>query len=385
MTLRSIHTGHGVALLAALSLTLVSVGPAAAATGSEGDEAKAAEAAQADPQVAKADPNDSGAPAAGPKVTATGDKAEDDDKFPLSASLQIATSIGFGTFVSGDQAQPLNYTAFVPKVAWAIDDAMSLSASISASVYSKMDFPTPYENGKFLLGDLYLNFSHAKLFHTDDVGDGLTIAGGFRVFFPTSLAAQFQNRALTLRPAVATSLKLGPVTIGWTLALAKFFSSTSVPSLTCSGFAEGACIDGRPTGPGPGGGFTSERRGGEVFLPSAGVTSFYVLNSLSVGWEIIEGLSLSGSAAIYNQFGTRSYDVDSLSSVNARAGRSQLDRVVSSISLDYQVIKQLSVGIGVATDAIQPFGASGDRFIFLDPTHASDNTTTLDISVTGSI
>ena len=58
---------------------------------------------------------------------------------------------------------------------------------------------------------------------------------------------------------------------------------------------------------------------------------------------------------------------------------------MSSLALEYSFNKYLSAGLSLTTDTSQPFGAQGDDFpVIFDFTRASDNITSLDVSVTGS-
>ena len=320
-------------------------------------------------------------------VTATTDAtdAAEKDDFPLSGSLLVETAVGIGTFVGGDQGNTAWSTAIQPSLSYKLTDAMSLSATIVGTFYHINDFGTPLADGEFLLSDVYLQLSHSKIFKDEDIG--FTLSGAFRVYGPTSESSQLQNRILTIRPSLKAAFKVGPVTFGWTLGLAKYFTTTTVPTLSCDSFRDGQCRTGRDAGPGPGGSFESERRGGAVLLPSSGVTSFYVLNALSVSWAIIEDLTLGVSATLYNQWGIKSFDKDALSAPGANEGRSQVDRLITGVSLDYQIIKQLAVGMSVSTDTIRPFGDQGDSFvtIFSNGSRAPDNITSLAFSITGSL
>ena len=179
-------------------------------------------------------------------------------------------------------------------------------------------------------------------------------------------------------------IPVGPVTFSYSFTFGKYFNRTSVPTLNCEDFDDPTeCIEGR--GQNPNFGFESERRGPEVYLRGSGANSYYFSNSLDISWDIVEGLSLSLGIAISNAFGVRSFPQDDLSGLHATEGRAQRDRLSSSLSLSYQIIKQLSAAISLGTDTSQPFGAQGDDFpVIFDFTRASDNITSLSLSVTGS-
>jgi len=301
---------------------------------------------------------------------------------PIAGMLQFQSGVGLGAFVGGEQRQVQWTTSIQPWLGYKLAENLQLSSAIAGTFYHVNDFGTPLEDGSFLLSDLYFDISHSKVFVDEDLG--LSVGAGFRVFLPTSVSSQFQNRLFSLRPALTVRWKLGPVSISYRTMFAKFFSTSATPTIDCGEYGD-LCREGRPAGPDVGGSFTSERQGGEVFVPSQGINSFYFGNSLGVAWQIVDGLTLSGQVMIFNIFGIRSYAIDEFSSQYARAGRSQTDRLFTQISLDYQILKQLGVGMVYATDTARPFGADGSRLVVLDPTHAPDNITSLTLSVTASL
>jgi len=305
-------------------------------------------------------------------------------KLPISGRLVVETSVGIGTFVGGDQQQAAVSTGITPTLTYSIAKGQSLSAAIGTTIYHLNDYGTAFYNGTVLLGDLYVTYSHGKLYSNKKLG--LSVSGAFRVYFPTSLSSQYQNRIFSMRPSLSASWKKGKFSVGFTTMFAKYFGRTTSPTLDCSNFEDGFCREGRPEGPGVGGSFESERKGGEVFLPSSGSNSFYVGNSLSVSYKPIPALTLSMGITIYNIFGIRSFDVDTLSSPNAKAGRNQLDRLISSVSVSYKIMKQLSVGLAFTTDGVRPFGDDGKSApVIFDTKRAPLNLSSLSLSLTGTL
>ena len=168
------------------------------------------------------------------------------------------------------------------------------------------------------------------------------------------------------------------------VVFAKYFVTATDRSINCDTYTDPAlCIEGR--GPAPGGGFESEVSGGEVYLPSAGVNSFYVGYNVGLSWKIIEDLSLGAGLTMYHLFGVKSYDIDQYSSGNAKAGRNQMDRLIASLSLSYQVHKNVGLSLGLGTDTVRPFGADGKDLVILDFERAPDNITSVSFGVTGSM
>jgi hypothetical protein len=322
--------------------------------------------------------------AAPPAVVKTDDKAASAAEKPKAWSLSLTgeTSVGIGTFVSGDQNNSSVTTAFSFGAGYKLTDMIKLSAGVGLTWFNVLDFGTPLTENEVLLSDVSFTLSHASIYKHDD--SGFNINGAFRVSLPTSKASQFQNRLFTVRPTLGASLPVGPVTFRYTIGLGKFFNSQAVPSIDCDDFDdEQACISGRDNNPEFG--FESERRGAEVFLPGTGSNSFYLLNALSVNWTIVEGLDLTLGGTLYNTYGVRSLQVDEFSTEEATEGRSQTDRLITSLGLSYQIIKQVSVGASLVTDTVRPFGANGDDFVVFDFERAPDNITSLNFSVTGTL
>ena len=316
-------------------------------------------------------------------TTATPAAESESNPAPFGGSLGLETSIGLGTFMSGVQAQPSVVTSFSPSVYYRLTDSLKLSASLSATWYQVGDVSTSLADNTVLLSDISLSLSTASIYKHED--SGFNVSGAFRLGLPTSLASQFQNRLFSLSPSLTASIPVGPVTFSYSFAFGKYFNLTAVATLDCDNFEDASeCTSGRPSNSSLG--YESERRGPEVYLRGSGSNSYYFQNSLSVSWSIVEGLDLSLGMTISNTFGTRSVPKDELSSANATDGRSHRDRLVSSLELSYQIMKNLGVGASLVTDTSEPFGSQGDEFpVIFDFSRAPDNITSLNISVTGSL
>lgn len=301
----------------------------------------------------------------------------------FGGSFSIETSVGIGTFVAEPQDNSVVTTTFAPSGFYQLAKDLKLTASFSLTWYQVLDFDTTLAENDALLSDISLGISHAKIFH--DPGSKFNLSGNLRVGLPTSLASQFQNRLFTLATSLTASIPVGPVSFSYSLGFGKYFNLTATPTLDCEDFEDSEeCIEGRDGNPNFG--FESERRGPEVYIKGAGATSFYVQNALGVSWSIIEDLSLSLGLTISNSFGVRSFPEDELSSDNANGGRSQRDRLVSSLGLDYSINRHFAVGASLVTDTSAPFGADGDDFpVIFDFTRASDNITSINVSVTGTL
>jgi hypothetical protein len=332
--------------------------------------------------------------------TEEGDDADEPEEkaSPISVRLSISTSVGLGSFVAGDQQQIGVATGFSPSISYKLDGGVSLKTGIGATWYQINDYNTAFANHRFLFSDMYLQAGHGSVFTDKELG--FTVGASFRVGLPTSLSAQLQNRVLSIRPGLNMNWSFGPVSLSSAVMFSKSFNTNADRSINCETYTDPEqCRQGRdadPTasadalgnqdgGPGAGGGFESEVRGGEVFLPSGGLTSFYVGYNVGLGWEIVEGLNLSFTTAIYHIFGYKALPKDEYSSQHAKAGRSQTDRLLTSIDLSYQVHKHIGLSLGLATDTVRPFGADGTDLVILDFKRAPDNITSLSFGINGSL
>ena len=301
----------------------------------------------------------------------------------FGGSFSIETSVGIGTFVAEPQDNAVVTTSFAPSAWYQLAKDLKLTAGLSLTWYQVLDIDTPLAENDVLLSDISLGISHGRIFN--DPGTKFNLSGSLRVGLPTSLASQFQNRLFTLSTGLNASIPVGPVSFSYSLGFGKYFNLTATPTLDCNDVSDSAeCIEGRDSNPNFG--FESERRGPEVYIKGSGASSFYLQNSLNIAWSIIDELSLSLGFTISNSFGVRSFPTDDLSSDHATSGRSQRDRLVSSLGLDYTINRYVAVGASLVTDTSAPFGADGNDFpVLFDFARASDNITSVNISVTGSL
>jgi len=296
----------------------------------------------------------------------------EDEPFPLSARIVLNTSVGLGTFINSNQRQETLSMTLWPTLALRLPvKNLTLSASMTATLYAVNDFGTAFPNGQIIPGDLFITLAHTNVFSTKDVADGLSIMAFFRVYFPTSPTSQLLNRTIAIRPYAVTSLRAGPVTLSWTFMLMKYFASSTQSGLNCANFKSGECIEGRPQA----GEFSSQVDGDSVALTGTGNTSFYVANIVSLGIRLYEGLNLTLSAGAYNIFGFNSVPIDDLSSNFAKAGRAQTDRFLAGIAINYQAHKHFGVGLSYDLATSRPFGPDGQGLVAFET--ASSLTLTL--------
>jgi hypothetical protein len=298
----------------------------------------------------------------------------------LSASVTAATSIGIGTFVEGPQKRELIVGSLSPRVAYKLGDAVSISGVLGVTWYALESAGVGFAPNRVLLGSASATLSDGSIWA--DKERGLTLSGSFTVVAPTSLSDQLTNKIFSMTPSFALSWKEGDFSLSGNTAFSKAFNRTNQATLDCSSFSDqDECLQGRLLS----GSLTSESVDGEVVLTGTGLTSFAVVYGLSAGYAAMDGLNINLGLSITHAWGVMSLPEDSLASVNAKTGRSQSDALTSSLSVSYQALKQLSVGLSLATSTARPLGAQGDDIVIFDFTRASDNITSIGLSVTGSM
>lgn len=329
--------------------------------------------------VAAITPQAGGAP---PADTSAATDEEDQNRSNFAGSVTVQTDVGIGTFAPEPHSQSLVSTTFLASGSYRLTPELHLSAVGSLTWFNVNDFYTPLPDNEALLSDISFGISHSRLYH--HVDSGFNLSASFRVLLPTSLASQFQNRLITLLPGVAASIPFGDFRLNYGFSFGKFFASSSVPTVDCSDFPNPEdCVQGRNQNSALG--FETERRGGEVWLPGSGMNSFFVANNLSLSWSPTDRLSFGLSFGIFTYFGLRSLPVDEFSTKYAKAGRQQRDRLISSVSVSYQLFDSLSISSNLVTDASQPFGARGDSFpVIFDFSRAATNNTSISLALTGT-
>ncbi len=298
----------------------------------------------------------------------------------LSASVTAATTIGIGSFVEGPQKRELIVGSLSPRLSYKLADTVSVSGGIGVTWYALESASVGYEPNRVLLGSASISLSDGSIW--SDKEAGLNLSGSFTVGAPTSLSDQLTNKLFTMTPAASLSWKLGDFSLTGSTSFSKIFNRTNQATLDCSGFDDPSqCRQGRLLSDS----LTAESVGGEVVLTGTGLTSFAVGYGLSAGYAPMDGLSIGLGLSMSHAWGVMSLPEDEQASVNAKTGRSQSDSLTSSLSVSYRALKQLSVGLSLATSTSRPLGAQGDDLVIFDFTRASDNITSIGLSVTGSM
>lgn len=298
----------------------------------------------------------------------------------LSASVTAATSVGIGTFVEGPQKRELIVGSLSPRVSYKLADSVSLSGGLGVTWYALESASVGFEPNRVLLGSASATLSDGSIWA--DKERGLNLSGSFTVVAPTSLSDQLTNKLFSMTPGLALSWKSGDLSLSGTTSFTKAFNRTNQATLDCSGFDDpDQCRQGRLLSDS----LTAESVDGEVVLTGTGLTSFVVAYGLSAGYAAMDGLNVALGLSMSHAWGVLSLPEDELSSVNARTGRAQSDALTSSLSVSYRAHKQVSVGLSLATSTSRPLGAQGDDIVLFDFTRASDNITSIGLSVTGSM
>jgi hypothetical protein len=106
-------------------------------------------------------------------------------------------------------------------------------------------------------------------------------------------------------------------------------------------------------------------------------------NSLSAFYQATDKLGLSISYNLSHSWTYESFPLDEYSGVGAKGGRGRRDSHGGSLSANYQLLDQISLGLGMATGG--PTRTADDkhiRFPFFNFSGPESNMTTFFVSVT---
>lgn len=257
--------------------------PAAPAPAPEPAPAPAFEEVKAAPVGGAAD-----AASVGTSVKVEEDKDKKDDK-PFGVSVTLEHSVGTAAFarngyVRGSSRYIGQSWNVQPKYAF---DFMGHRLTLSGRASLEIELTTPDSNPARRVSpkDMSIGLSDKELYK-EPVTE-ISFNGGARYTLPTSyesINVKRQWAALSLSGKAARSI--GPVDLGYSLAVAKYFNSSHVPLRTLSVARESLTSQTDPTQLGAG----------------KGLNSFSITNTVDAGWNITEQLSLSYSLGLVEGF-----------------------------------------------------------------------------------
>lgn len=328
-------------------------------------------------------------------------------KFPLSGQVSANTSVGLGTFVPGEQNRTsigtsLSLFFMMPMP---VKGMMFAAAnSVSKTLIDVAEDPFAPRKRDTQFGDILVLFLYTPIIPSDEApreltakekaeaalnpslaadasGKPLTIPGGIGVSFqagftlPTSRTAQFQTRRTIARLAVNLRRNVGPISLVYQFRFDKRFNKYS------NWVADYNNIDGTMLARDLG-----EENLGDRLVATGNVNIAHTFHSrLMATVSPTPALSFQASYTLSNNFNEYVSPNDEFTSPNAKDGRGRLDLQLASFTANYSF-----AGSWFASFATQTWSApwADDnktfRIPFFDPRHASNNITTLNLSLTKS-
>ncbi len=276
------------------------------------------------------------------------------EPFPIGGSVALTQSIGGGTFTEDPYVRRASYDVSLQlSPYWRITPLLRLSAglAVSQSLVENQDSDTTLKN-RTLLSDTTLALNHMQLFKIPvlDVG----VRGGISFSFPTSLQSQYRTLYFSSRANLGLSKIVGPVYIGYGLSVFKNFNRYTSPVIDKSKVGEHVVLahfEG------------NEQLTTDLVSTGGDNTSFGLMNSLVVSWNVTDKLSLAAYYALNHSWTYNTYDKDELSSPYADAGRGMRDAQTGVVDVTYMVNRNLSVSLGAQT-MVAPKTADNKDFIF---------------------
>ncbi len=296
---------------------------------------------------------------------------EDNEKLPFGGSFTLSNAVGTGTFVSNKYARKSLYTGGLDLVPYyKIAKQHKVSAYFGFYKYFVTNSETAVdERNQTLLNDVWLGYSYSNIVKDDVTGLGLS--AGFKTFFPTSLASQYQTKIIGLQPSLTVAGSWAWFSASYILAYTQNFHEYETPVLREEGNIP-SCINR--------GGVASD----VCFVGAYANKQLSVSNMIVLGFEIIDDLSLSTSFIFANAFAYDTYaEEDALTGEYAQPGKTQYDVTQASATLSYQVIKHFSVATGVSTMQM-PKTADNKSFRFPFYDASANNYTSISFSATAS-
>ncbi len=300
-------------------------------------------------------------------------------------SISVGTQMSFGqsTFQFGSE-----YTRD-PMVDWSISlspsymfsdgTRLSASASLSQELTQSGGDDAPQT---FIFSDVGLSAGR-RLYKFEH---GPSLFGSLGMQLPTSEGSRADTLLTSLGARLSASQPIGELSLSLGTGFRKNFHEYTHPTRdpsTGRGLTtrDGLVVDEVVTGIARLNG--SELAGATYFDGESNNTSMVWSNSVSLFYPATEKLSFGISYNLSHSWTYDSYELDELSGVGARAGRGRRDSHGGSLSADYQALKQLGFGLGMATGG--PTRTADDkriRFPFFNFEGPESNMTTFFISAT---
>lgn len=282
-------------------------------------------------------------------------KSKEKKRFPLGGSLILTNTVGLGTFTAYNYSKRYEISLSM-RPRYYILNNLYIQARLDMSFeVTKSSETADTKQHQLLLSDTIISVMW-KNFYTIPVAK-IAFDGYMDILAPTSLTSRYQDKYLSLRWGFN-------IKRGWSFAhgqridllygfrFDKHFHKSAFSNITA----------GSRTIP------TSSIRVDEGMLNSALVTggnnlSFGILNRFNITYTFLKKFYVMLDLMIANSWTYNNIPQDVLSSEFAKGGRGQRDTLYGTIEFGYEILKYLSVDIGIYT-AQPPKTSDGKSFRF---------------------
>jgi opacity protein-like surface antigen len=237
-------------------------------------------------------------------------------------------------------------TSFSPSYTFADSTRVSASASLNQELTISDGDDDPQT---FLFGDIQFGMSR-PIYKFEDGGP--RISGSLSASIPTSDSSQ----ASTLRTTLGVGIGLGQqLSERWSLSFNSAFrknfheytSPVRDPRASSLVTRDGLAVVELSTGIARDGG--PELRNESTYVePGINNTSFSISNGIGLSYSATDKLGFGLNYQLSNSWTYESFPLDELSGVGAQGGRGRRDSHAASISVNYQLLDNLSLSGGVA-------------------------------------
>lgn len=325
--------------------------------------------------------------------------------FPIAGNVTLGTSVGIGTFVAGPQQRPsmsgslslnvrtspaqgLNLMLIQDITKTLVDNAGDAFASQARETFVSdpliMLLWSPTVGGddgekKEMTDEERKQAALNPMMAAGGAGEPLALPGNIRVNFAgifslgTGRISRFQGRYGTAGLAVNLVRSFGPVMLAYRLRFSKNFHEYSNARVDTSELTDSSML--RAGG--------AEDLGGGFMATSFQNISYFVRNRLLLSWNISDAWSYQAMVRVTNMFRYYEAPLDEYSSIYAKEGQGRVDTQLGTMSLNYVMGGSL-IWSATTTTWSAPWTNDNQsyRFPFWDFFSASDNITTVSLSVT---
>ena len=356
------------------------------------------------PAAATAEDNEEDNAKGSANVTLAAPKKNAAEPFPLAGNVSLGTTVGIGSFVAGPQRRPSMSGSLSLQVRTSpaagvtllvmqdisktlVDNADDAFASrkretfVSDPLAMVLWSPTTGGGGekKEMTEEERKQAALNPMMAAGGGGKPLALPGNIRVNFAGIFSlglgriSRFQGRYGSAGAAINLVRNFGPVMLAYRLRYTKNFHEYSNATLDTTELSDGSMLRA---------GGAEDLGSGLMAAPFQNI-SYFLRNRLLMSWNINSAWSLQAMLRVTNLF--RYYDapLDEHSSPYAREGRGRADTQLGTMSLNY-VMGGSWIWSATTTTWSAPWTNDNQsyRFPFWDFVSATDNITTVSLSVT---